>query len=56
MDWRFFGRTHPEEANQIWFSDKITDPYRMPQPTFNFRYQSEKKPGESELEASRMMA
>ncbi|KAL1688007.1 pyranose-2-oxidase [Schizophyllum commune] len=56
VDWRFFGRTHPEEANQIWFSDKITDPYGMPQPTFNFRYQSEKKPGESELEASRMMA
>ncbi|KAL1675793.1 pyranose-2-oxidase, partial [Schizophyllum commune] len=52
----FFPTRYGAVAESIDTRLVITDPYEMPQPTFNFRYQSEKKPGESELEASRMMA
>ncbi|KAL1739940.1 hypothetical protein HDZ31DRAFT_77246, partial [Schizophyllum fasciatum] len=56
VDWRFFGRTKPREANQIWFSDKVTDPYGMPQPTFNFRYHESQGPDGPGAESSDMMA
>ncbi|KAI8970761.1 putative pyranose oxidase [Trametes punicea] len=51
VDWRFFGRTDPREENRIWFSDKLTDPYNMPQPTFDFRFPQ----GRTSEEAARMM-
>lgn len=50
VDWRFFGRTEPKEENKLWFSDKITDAYNMPQPTFDFRF-----PESVNDEADRMM-
>ncbi|KAH9850974.1 pyranose 2-oxidase [Lenzites betulinus] len=51
VDWRFFGRTEPVEENKLWFSDKITDAYNMPQPTFDFRFPQ----GRTTEEADRMM-
>ncbi|KAJ2971231.1 hypothetical protein NUW54_g12548 [Trametes sanguinea] len=51
VDWRFFGRTEPEEKNKIWFSDKLTDQYNMPQPTFDFGFPQ----GRTSEEAERMM-
>ncbi|OSC97281.1 GMC oxidoreductase [Trametes coccinea BRFM310] len=51
VDWRFFGRTEPKEENKLWFSDKITDQYNMPQPTFDFRFPE----GRTAQEAEKMM-
>ncbi|CDO68225.1 Pyranose oxidase [Trametes cinnabarina] len=51
VDWRFFGRTQPKEENKIWYSDKLTDQYNMPQPTFDFRFPE----GQTSEEAERMM-
>ncbi|KAI8970762.1 pyranose 2-oxidase [Trametes punicea] len=51
VDWRFFGRTEPKEENKLWFSDKLTDPYNMPQPTFDFRFPE----GRTSEEAEEMM-
>ncbi len=51
VDWRFFGRTEPKEENKLWFSDKITDAYNMPQPTFDFRFPA----GRTSQEAEDMM-
>nr|3BLY_A Chain A, Pyranose oxidase [Trametes ochracea] len=51
VDWRFFGRTEPKEENKLWFSDKITDAYNMPQPTFDFRFPA----GRTSKEAEDMM-
>ncbi|KAI8970760.1 hypothetical protein BD414DRAFT_501994 [Trametes punicea] len=51
VDWRFFGRTEPKEENKIWFSDKITDQYNMPQPTFDFGFPQ----GRTSQEADKMM-
>ncbi|KAI0325074.1 putative pyranose oxidase [Cubamyces sp. BRFM 1775] len=51
VDWRFFGRTEPVEANRLWFSDKYTDQYGMPQPTFDFKFPE----GRTSKEAERMM-
>ncbi|KAL7278376.1 hypothetical protein ACG7TL_008356 [Trametes sanguinea] len=51
VDWRFFGRTEPKEENKLWFSDKLTDQYNMPQPTFDFGFPH----GRTSEEAERMM-
>ncbi|KAI0821796.1 pyranose 2-oxidase [Trametes gibbosa] len=51
VDWRFFGRTEPVEENKLWFSDKITDAYNLPQPTFDFRFPV----GRTSKEATDMM-
>ncbi|EJD34922.1 putative pyranose oxidase [Auricularia subglabra TFB-10046 SS5] len=51
VDWRFFGRTEPRAENKLWFSDKYTDAYGLPQPTFTFRF----PPGQTSAEAERMM-
>jgi len=49
-DFRWFGRTQPEETNQIRFERDLTDGYGMPQPTFHY-----KPNAESVREAHRMM-
>ena len=36
MDLRWFGRIEPKKENCVTFSDKYTDAFGMPQPTFNF--------------------
>ncbi|KAH9850973.1 hypothetical protein C2E23DRAFT_734045 [Lenzites betulinus] len=51
VDWRFFGRTEPVEENKLWFSDKITDAYNLPQPTFDFRFPA----GRTHKESTDMM-
>ncbi|KAI0631442.1 pyranose oxidase [Trametes polyzona] len=51
VDWRFFGRTEPIEENKLWFSDKITDAYDLPQPTFDFRFPQ----GRTSNDAEKMM-
>jgi len=49
-DFRWFGRTQPEEKNRITFERDLTDAYGMPQPTFEYKLNAE-----SEREAHLMM-
>ncbi|CDO68223.1 Pyranose oxidase [Trametes cinnabarina] len=56
VDWRFFGRTEPKEENKLWFSDKVTDAYNMPQPTFDFRFPVGRTAQESEKMMTDMCA
>jgi pyranose oxidase len=37
VDLRWFGIVEPREDNQVRFSDRTTDGFDMPQPTFDFR-------------------
>lgn len=36
VDLRFFGRTEPKAENKLFYSEKLTDEYNMPQPTFYY--------------------
>ncbi|QRV88044.1 GMC oxidoreductase [Ceratobasidium sp. AG-Ba] len=40
-DFRWFGRTQPEESNKILFERDLTDAYGMPQPTFFYKQNAE---------------
>ncbi|KAG8736389.1 hypothetical protein FRC12_017624, partial [Ceratobasidium sp. 428] len=40
-DFRWFGRTQPEETNRIKFERDLTDGYGMPQPTFHYQPNAE---------------
>lgn len=51
VDIRSFGRTEPIASNQLYFSDKYTDNYGMPQPTFDYSL----PPNRTTTEAHNMM-
>jgi pyranose oxidase len=50
VDLRWFGISRPRRDNQVVFSDKITDTFDMPQPTFHFTLNKDER-----AEAGRMM-
>jgi len=41
VDFRWFGRTQPEETNRIKFEHDVVDGYGMPQPTFEYKPNSQ---------------
>jgi pyranose oxidase len=50
VDLRWFGISRPRKENRVTFSDKITDTFDMPQPTFNFTLNKDER-----IEAGEMM-